>query len=200
MFPSSRSATPASPPTPKTSPPSATHSGARLLSQARALYTRPTVTSGVVKLRAQPGWHLAPHFHFGHMQRGFCWTTAERDVDEYVDLWTTEIHAARAVPREEWDEYWDWLEEERIASPEDRPEFNRHFTDTQRQSASPRPGMELSRRWPLAEAEALDSRGALHAQVREALNAALVAFGEPPLSAPASVATGAGARAPAPAG
>lgn len=96
-------------------------------------------------------------------------------------VWTNEIHSAGNVPREEWDEFWAWLEEERIATPEDRPEFDRHFTHTQRQTASPRPGLQLARRWPLAEAEALDSRGALHAQVREALNAALIAFGKPPL-------------------
>jgi hypothetical protein len=153
------------------------------LSQARAFYTRPTVVSGLATLRDQPGWHIRPNFHFGHMQRGFCWTTTSRDVDEYVELWTQEIHSAGAVAREDWDGYWGWLEEERLAAPKDRPEFDRHFTDTQRQTASPRPGLELSRRWALAEAEALDGHGALHAQVREALEAALVAFGRPQPSA-----------------
>ena len=152
------------------------------LSQARAFFRSPGVVAGVVKLREQPGWHAAPNFHFGHMQRGYCWTTTKRPVDEYLALWTTEIHFAGNVPREKWDEYWSWLEQERLATPEDRPEFDRHFTQTQRQTASPRPGLELVRRWPLPEAEALDSRGALHRQVRDALNAALEAFGEPPLS------------------
>lgn len=151
------------------------------LSQARAFYTRPTAVSGLAKLRDQPGWHVEPNFHFGHMQRGFCWTTTDRDVDEYVKLWTHEIHSASAVAREDWDEYWAWLQKERIVAPQDRPEFDRHFTYTRRQTASPRPGLLLSRRWPLAEAEALDARGALHAQVREALDAVLMAFGEPPL-------------------
>jgi len=151
------------------------------LSQARAFFTDPVAVAGVAKLREQPGWHVGPNFHFGHMQRGYCWTTTKRPVDEYLSLWTNEIHDAGNVPREEWDDYWAWLEEERIATPEDRPEFDGHFTHTQRQTASPRPGLELARRWPLAEAEALDARGALHAQVRSALDAALVAFGEPPL-------------------
>ena len=139
------------------------------------------MVSGLAALRERPGWYLAPNFHFGHMQRGFCWTTTSRDVDEYVELWTDEIHTAGAVVRADWNDYWAWLETERIAAPQDRPEFDRHFTETQRQTASPRPGLGLSRRWPLAEAEALDGRGALHAQVRDALDAALVAFGEPPL-------------------
>jgi hypothetical protein len=151
------------------------------LSQARAFYARPAAISGLASLRRQPGWQFRPNFHFGHMQRGFCWTTTSRAVDEYVELWTREIHGAGAVSRQDWDEYWAWLEDERIAAPHDRPEFDRHFADTQRQTASPRPGLSLSRRWPLAEAEALDARGALHAQVREALDSALVAFGEPAL-------------------
>jgi hypothetical protein len=151
------------------------------LGQARAFYTNLAATSGVIALREQPGWQARPNFHFGHMQRGFCWTDAELDVGQYVDLWTKEINSAGAVPRDEWDQYWSWLEDERIARPEDRPEFDRHFTHTQRQTASPRPGLWLSRRWPIVEAEQFDSRGALHGQVREALNAALVAFSEPPL-------------------
>jgi hypothetical protein len=85
------------------------------------------------------------------------------------------------VPREEWDEYWAWLEREQIACPENRADFDRHFADTNRRTASPRPGIWLSRRWSFAEAEELDSRGALSGQAREALDAALAAFGEPPL-------------------
>lgn len=154
------------------------------LSQARAFFTNPAAVAGVAKLHGQPGWDAGPNFHFGHMQRGYCWTTSERPLDEYLQLWTAEIHSAGNVPREEWDDLWAWLEAERIATPADRPEFDRHFTQTQRQTASPRPGLWLARRWTLAEAEALDSRGALHGEVREALNAALVAFGEPPLKPP----------------
>ena len=124
------------------------------LSQARAFFTDPAAVAGVARLREQPGWHVGPNFHFGHMQRGFCWTTTERPVDEYLELWTNEIHDAGNVPREEWDEYWAWLEDERIATPEDRPEFDRHFTHTQRQTASPRPGTA-----PCATVAARRSRG-----------------------------------------
>jgi hypothetical protein len=107
------------------------------LSQARAFFTNPAAMTGVARLREQPGWHIGPNFHFGHMQRGYCWTTTRRPVDECLELWTNEIHGAGNVPREEWDEYWAWLEHERIARPDNRPEFDRHFTNTQRQTASP---------------------------------------------------------------
>ena len=84
-------------------------------------------------------------------------------------------------PREAWDDYWAWLIEEQIVAVQDRREFDRDFTNTHRQTASPRPGVRLSRRWLLAEAEGLDARGALHEQVREAFDVALEALGNLPL-------------------
>jgi hypothetical protein len=63
--------------------------------------------------------------------------------------------------------------------PEDRNEFRRHFDDTQRQDATPRPGLRLQRAWPLAEAETLDDvRGRFVEAVRIALVEALDALGE----------------------
>ena len=93
--------------------------------------------------------------------------------------------------------YWAWLERERIAAPQDRPEFDRHFTRTQR--GPPRPGRgcpsRAAGRSP-RRAEALDGRGALRAQVREAFDAALKAFGEPPLGATVEAADGRDAGRP----
>lgn len=150
------------------------------LGQARAFYQRPGAISGLRKLLAD-GWEAGPNFHFGHMQRGFCWTCNHRDLEEYVALWTQRISKEREIPRAEWDAYWAWLQAEEIASPHNRPEFDRHFTHTHRQKASPRPGLWMRRRWPLAEAEALDAQDSFRAVVREALDAALLAFGEPRL-------------------
>lgn len=150
------------------------------LSQARTFYRQPGVATTLRELLAQ-GWNARPNFHFGHMQRGFCWTCNHRELNEYVELWTQRINNEREVPRDRWDGYWTWLEHEHIACPEDRAEFNRHFNDTKRQNASPRPGLHLTQRWPLAEAEAVDARGELQHRVSEALSAALTAFGAPPL-------------------
>jgi hypothetical protein len=149
------------------------------LSQARVFYARPKTVTGLKSLSETPHGQVIPNFHFGHMQRGLCWTHTERDVNEYVKLWAREIGAAHAIARKDWDEYWACLVGERIATQEDRSEFDRCFTDTHRQTASPRPGVRLSRRWPLGEAEALDTRGRLDAQVRQALDTALEALGEP---------------------
>jgi len=53
-----------------------------------------------------------------------------------------------------------------------------HFVNTNRQTASPRPGVSLSRHWSISEAEGLDERGEFVAQVGDALDDALAALGE----------------------
>lgn len=147
------------------------------LGQAQALYSRPDLLAGLEELGDREHWQLLPNFHFGHMQRGFCWTTAQIATGAYVGLWRETIATVASVPRADWDEYWAWLIEQRIALAQDRPEFQRHFTDTARKSATPRPGLYLRRRWPLAVAEELDSRGAFAVEVRQALKQALEAVG-----------------------
>lgn len=152
------------------------------LSQARAFYRSPTAVDRLLALADEPGWEIAPNFHFGHFQRGYCWTTTTRDARDYVELWRQRIDHEGEIPREGWNGYWKWLEAEHIATPEDRDEFDLHFTQTQRQKASPRPGLRVARAWPLADAETLDSRNALADAVRAALDQALTASGEPLLA------------------
>jgi len=162
------------------------------LTQARAFYSHPTALAGLRELRRESEWDAAPNFHFGHIRRGLCWTCNRTDLDRYVDIWTGRIKQGKEheLPQEQWEAYWAWLESERIACAEDKPGFDHTFTDSKRSKASPRPGIWLCRRWTLAEAERLDnSRGELTRQVREALDAALTAFGEPPLPAGPSPAT-----------
>jgi hypothetical protein len=149
------------------------------LMQARAFYTSPRAIEGLRRLRSQTGWYAGPHFHFGHFQRGFCWTCNRTDLDEYLDIWIARIHEERPVLRADWIDYWAWLKRARIACEEDWPEFELHFVNTQRTSAFPRPGIWLSRRWSISDAERIDAKGEMTGQVRDALDTALAAFGEP---------------------
>jgi len=151
------------------------------LGQAQRFYRRPAAIDGVRQLAHTDGWHTGPNFHFGHIQRGFCWTKSDLPVSEYLDLWEHEINDARAIPRDDWDAYWEWLIEHQIARTSDRMEFDRRFTASSRKSATPRPGIWLIRQWPLQEAEASDSRRTFVAEVRGALDTALTALGEPGL-------------------
>ena len=74
----------------------------------------------------------------------------QRDVHEYIALWVRRIAGEAAVPREDWDRYWAWLEQERIACPADRDEFDRHFTSSNRPTPCPAPafGSHGAGRWP----------------------------------------------------
>ena len=146
------------------------------LGQAKAFYPRHNAQAGVRKLRSLPGWRVRPNFHFGHFQRGYCWTCNKRDLDEYVALWIRRIAREEAVPREDWDRYWAWLEHERIACPGDREEFDRHFTHSNRPHAVPRPGLGLFRRWPLADAQSREREDEFRGEVRQALDDALARF------------------------
>jgi hypothetical protein len=147
------------------------------LGQAKAFYTRHNAHAGVRQLRSHAGWHARPNFHFGHFQRGYCWTCNERALEEYIQLWVRRIGGETAVPRKDRERYWAWLQAERIACPRDRADFDRYLVRSNRPHAVLRPGLALSRRWPLQEAEALDREDGLRRQVRQALDDALAAFG-----------------------
>jgi hypothetical protein len=148
------------------------------LSQARNLYRRPDAVDGVLRLHAD-GWRLRHNFHFGFMGTGYTWTKGSIAPEDYLRLFEAEIATAHQLPRDEWDEYWAWLEKKEIARPDDRHSFDRHFVNTRRNQASPRPGVLLSRTWSIDEAEALDDRHGLFVMaVREAIVEALRSIGE----------------------
>jgi len=142
------------------------------LSQAQAFYARPAAVAALLTLASDPNWKVMPNFHFGHMQAGYGWTTTQAPVERYIALWQERIGETGAVKREEWDDYWAWLIEEQLATADDRAEFDRHFTETNRQTATPRPGLMVVRRWELSQAEALDGQHKLAAEIAAALQSA----------------------------
>jgi len=149
------------------------------LSQARAFYTRPGAVSAVRALVQDPNWDLYTNFHFGYTASGYAWCATTIDVERYIEIWQAKIGDTGAVNRDDWDQYWDWLLREGIASPGDRVEFDRHFTATQRQTATPRPGLKLIRSWDRNEADALDGQHLLSGEIAVALMAATTALGTP---------------------
>ena len=138
------------------------------LSLARVFYRRTKAMAGVRRLARDPEWSVKHAFHFGFMSTGYAWTTGDIDVDRYLDLWVEAIETAGVVERADWDRYFAWLVDQRIATPKDRREFDRHFTNSVRQTATPRPGINVARRWPLREAEDLKRSGQFVPQVRAA--------------------------------
>lgn len=146
------------------------------LSQARAFYTRPAAVAALLSLANDPDWQVMPNYHFGHMEGGYSWTTTHAPVERYIALWQERIGETNAVKRDDWDKYWAWLIQEELATADDRAEFDRHFTATNRQTAIPRPGLMVVRRWPLNEAEALDGQHQLSTKIAAALQTARAAL------------------------
>jgi hypothetical protein len=82
------------------------------------------------------------------------------------------------IERQDWDEYWDKLVKANLVVPADRIEFDRDFTHTDRNTATPRPGIHCMFVWSLDAAERLDTRGQLEQAVRDRINQLLEALGE----------------------
>ena len=147
------------------------------LEQARSFYPQPDAVERVLKLQDE-GWSLSPNFHFGFMATGYCWTNTAMPVAKYMRYWVQRIGDAGKIERQNWDQFWRDLVNEEIATTEDRELFDRDFTNTNRTSATPRPGINCTFRWPLDDAERLDHRDQLKNAVKERINQLLQALGE----------------------
>lgn len=148
------------------------------LEQAKILYADSSRVRALLSLR-DDGWAIWPNFHFGHLAKGFVWTSGSIGLDEYVKYWLEHIEVAGQVRRKGWKKYFDGLIDLGIASESDRDLFDRDFTRTQRSSATPRPGLGLERRWPFESAAGLDGTGRFAPEVRDSINEVLDVLGEP---------------------
>jgi hypothetical protein len=147
------------------------------LEQARSLFSSPARVQRTLALRER-GWAVEPHFHWGFMTRGFCWTRSSLSTDDYARYWAERIYDTVAIERADWEHELARLIKDGVFSPTDRAQFRADFTNTNRQVAVPRPTLKLRRLWPVAKAERSDFPSAL----RGALSEALTALGEPPTS------------------
>lgn len=152
------------------------------LQQARACYDRPNVVERILMLERE-GWRVRPNFHFGFMAKGFCWTKTTLPLAEYLYHWQQNIRNTAQIERRHWDDYWDKLLKAKIAEASDREDFNRNYTNTNRPSATPRPGIACTFLWNLDEAERLDARGLLTKAVKERVNQLLDVLGEDKIDA-----------------
>ena len=147
------------------------------LTQARFFYKRPNVVERIPLLKGK-GWSVSPNFHFGYWIKGLCWMETTMPLLEYLSYWQQNIRNTNQINRRDWNEYWDKLVKAKIAEPAGRERFDRDFTDTKREFASPRPGLKCTFVWSLDEAERLDARGQLTKDVKERINQLLEALDE----------------------
>jgi hypothetical protein len=147
------------------------------LTQAKTFYTHPERVSSVLSLR-DGGWNVEPNFHFGHMAPGLVWTTTDAPLERYVGHWQEHIEGTGAVQRADWEDFWRQLVERQFATDDETVKFDQSFTNTLRNSATPRPGLCCFFPWKLSDAQHLDDGGRLVAAVEEQLNVMLRALGE----------------------
>jgi hypothetical protein len=140
------------------------------LEQARVLFSSPSRVQSTLALRGRP-WAVEPHFHWGFMTRGLCWTRTSLSTDDYARYWVERIDEAAAIERADWEHELARLINDGVFSPTDRAQFHADFTNTNRQSAVPRPTLKLRRVWPVVEAERDDFPDALRAALIDALTA-----------------------------
>lgn len=140
------------------------------LEQARVFYKDDSRVRNTLRL-VDHGWEIEPNLHFGFMEKGLCWATAQPDLRDYTDRWRARIHTLGKISREEWPRELDSLERAGMFNANDREQFHRDFTETGRNEASPRPGLRLQRRWGSGEIPGADA-------VRGALVSGLAALGE----------------------
>jgi hypothetical protein len=151
------------------------------LEQARAFYSHPASVEAILALQAR-GWCVKPNFHWGFMAPGYAWAISQCTVDHYCAYWVEHINRSRELFRSEWDSYIAELQANRILDESGRTVFVQEFGSSQRQKASPRPGLLCEMTWPLAEAARLDTRGAFVNAVRHRINEILDAFQAPLLT------------------
>ena len=148
------------------------------LTQSRALYGDRSGLNAILALQSD-GWHVEPNFHLGFMATGYAWAKTLLPVEKYCEYWINEIGNTNELSRSEWEDYWVKLEHDKIVEANAKEAFVKHFTNTLRQRAHPRPGLSCWYKWSLAEAQRLDSKGKFVEKVRERLNQILSALNAP---------------------
>lgn len=151
------------------------------LQQARVVYRRPDLVRQMRMLESE-GWSASPNFHFGFMAKGLCYTKTTIPITEYLSYWQANISDTMQVNRADWEEYWGRLEKAEIVEAADHKAFDRDFIQTERNSATPRPGLQCSFGWCLDEAERLDAKGQFVDAVKYRVNQLLMALGESVIS------------------
>jgi hypothetical protein len=147
------------------------------LDQARSFYARRESIERVLELQSD-GWSVSPNFHFGFMASGYCWADTTLPVADYMRYWLKHIGDAGRIERQGWDQYWYGLLDANIVEPDNREDFDRHFTNTARTWATPRPGIKCAFAWRIDAAEHLDANATFTNDVKKRINQVLEALGE----------------------
>jgi hypothetical protein len=145
------------------------------LTQARALYGNNRRIDALLKLRRDGEWEVKPNMHFGFRESGQAWLHPTADVGAYTNYWLAAMQRTGSVKRADWPKFMVEMLSRGIAGSGDQEIFDAHFTATQRNTASPRPGLWCER----ALTYSITQTELLAAEVVEALSVVLRALREP---------------------
>jgi hypothetical protein len=158
---------------------------AELQDQARAFYGDPSRVARTLDLASSGAWAARPNGHLSYWlaapERRWYFVGGTLDAARYMRQWQedlTEVHSYRrdAVVSE----LWPWLLRRGYAGDGDRVHME-EFLARARPDVHLRPGVWISRRWPISDAQRLHERAKLTRAVREAADTVLNTLGEPPL-------------------
>jgi hypothetical protein len=160
-------------------------SPAELKPQSKALYQTGRAQRLMDFVAEHPGaWQARPNVQLAFRnapvdQRLF--PECHLDITEYVRRWSGDDFAKVGAHRydEIRESLWPWLRERQYAGPQDDHELDVFLSRLGRRDAHLRPGIEVWRIWPWAQAVDLDERGALAGEVRAAVTELLTALDEP---------------------
>ena len=144
--------------------------------QARALY-KSVASEDVTALLAEKRWSGRPGFHLMYMTSGFFRPRGTQTLAEYWTFWRGNPQWIRQWKRADFDSAFTQLLTAGVVQKEDRPAFNHGATATKRGHVDFAPGAQIRWTIPLGEAEELDERGKLVAEVETAIRRGATALG-----------------------
>jgi len=159
---------------------------AELQPQARAFYGDPSRVSRILDLTSADVWSARPNGHLSYWlaapERRWYFIGGSLDAEHCMHQWQADLHAVHSYPRAAVaTELWPWLLRRRYVGDRDRALMEEFLARVPRPDVHLRPGVWVSRRWSLSDAQRLHQSGQLTGAVRAAVDTVLDALGEPPL-------------------
>ena len=159
---------------------------AELQDQARAFYGDRGRVDRVLDLATLSTWTVRPNGHLSWWlaapERRWYFTDGALDASQYMRQWQTDLGHVHSYQRDAVvTELWPWLLRRRYVGERDRTLMEEFVARLPRPDAHLRPGVAVSRRWSLEEANRLQTAGELTRALREAVDTLLDTLGEPPL-------------------
>jgi hypothetical protein len=158
---------------------------AELQDQARTFYGDPSRVVRVLDLASSGPWAARPNGHLSHWlaapDRRWYFVGGSLDVAQYMRQWQEDLDEVRSYRRDAVvSELWPWLLRRGYAGEADR-DLMEEFLARARPDVHLRPGVWVSRRWSMPDAQRLHEHGTLTNAVRAAVDTVLDTLGEPPL-------------------